>query len=210
MCPNYVQIFQVFNYAYSPVQLGWGSSDDRCPHGDTCPPHLLVPATASSAGTATSCAPQPTARTARRSRRRGQRKQAGAAPRKPTASEEGVYQYLRAELCTGGDAEEFLRKLAASAASSPSPIDSALPVSSVQSLLLQMVWSLHVAQTRLHLRHYDVKLLNVLLQEPAVLCDPCTGDDSVPSVVSMRCVVCACMPCPTPAEADLPRAQVPL
>ena len=88
--------------------------------------------------------------------------------------------------------------------------DECLTVGAAQAMLFQMTFALYVARHQCAMRHYDVKLLNVLLQEPAVLCDPCTGDDSVPGVVSMRCVVCACMPCPTPAEADLPRAQVPL
>lgn len=81
-------------------------------------------------------------------------------PPPPRADEEGqsdddgVYLYIRMELCDLGDAEEHMKALP----------EQAFPVAEVQPLFLQMVVALHEAQQRFSMRHYDIKLLNFFLQ----------------------------------------------
>lgn len=74
-------------------------------------------------------------------------------PRKPT--EEGRYQYIRMELCSEGDAEEYLK-------AEPNEI---LSPELARNLLFQVAFALHAAADRFSLKHYDVKLLNVFLQD---------------------------------------------
>lgn len=73
-------------------------------------------------------------------------------PKKPKAT--GRYQYIRMELCDGGDAEEFLKTVP----------DEMLSVEESRQLLFQMSFALHAAANRCSLKHYDVKLLNYFLQ----------------------------------------------
>lgn len=72
---------------------------------------------------------------------------------------EGLFQFMRAELCTGGDAERYIQEQP----------DRSLPAATIRSLLFQLCFSLYAARERLSLRHYDVKLLNVLLQPARTL-----------------------------------------
>jgi serine/threonine protein kinase len=67
----------------------------------------------------------------------------------------GRHQYIRMELCTHGDLEDFLQKQP-----SLTLADAALP-----PLAFQMFFALYCAQEEFSLRHYDVKLLNFLLKE---------------------------------------------
>ena len=67
--------------------------------------------------------------------------------------DEGVYQYIRMELCTKGNAEDFIREQP----------DTLLPLPVVQHMLFQMLFAMHSAQHEINLRHYDVKLLNFFL-----------------------------------------------
>lgn len=80
------------------------------------------------------------------------------------------YQYIRMELCQHGDVESYIRdhprKMLA-------PWD-------CRNLLFQMAFALHVAGNRFGLKHYDVKLLNFLLQSAK---NPIIADDEHPHVV---------------------------
>lgn len=75
-------------------------------------------------------------------------------PKEPGLNKRGRYQYIRMELCDGGDAEEYLK----------SQPNEAIPPSEARKFLFQMAFSLHAAADRFSLKHYDVKLLNFFLQ----------------------------------------------
>ncbi|KAG9399211.1 hypothetical protein AC1031_012171 [Aphanomyces cochlioides] len=61
----------------------------------------------------------------------------------------GLYQYMRMELCDGGNVEDYLR---------------VEECPCWQSFFFQMVFALYVGREQHQLRHYDVKLLNFFLQ----------------------------------------------
>lgn len=69
----------------------------------------------------------------------------------------GCYQYVVMQYAEGGDMEEACKALPGMA----------WPVEQLPHLAFQMLFSLHVAQVELQLRHYDVKLLNFFLTSPA-------------------------------------------
>ncbi|RQM25819.1 hypothetical protein B5M09_007183 [Aphanomyces astaci] len=65
----------------------------------------------------------------------------------------GLYQYIRMELCDGGNVEDYLR------------LDGTTNlVHGWSSLFFQMVYALYAGRVHHQLRHYDVKLLNFFLQ----------------------------------------------
>ncbi|CAB9496345.1 Conserved hypothetical, protein [Seminavis robusta] len=76
-------------------------------------------------------------------------------PREPGAKKSGRYQYIRMELCSGGDAEEYIKDQP----------DQLLNVEMSRILLFQLSFALHVAASKFSLKHYDLKLLNVFLQD---------------------------------------------
>lgn len=96
----------------------------------------------------------------------------GRKPREPSASTRGTFQYIRMELCRHGDAEEYIKRL---------PNEVMSPEES-RSILFQTAFALHVAADRFSMKHYDVKLLNIFLQ------DAVQGDlvDSVGDVTVLR------------------------
>jgi serine/threonine protein kinase len=77
-------------------------------------------------------------------------------PREPHTKFRARYQYMRMELCTEGDAEEYLKRQPKEAVSS----------SQARQLLFQVAFALHAAADRFSLKHYDLKLLNIFLQKP--------------------------------------------
>jgi serine/threonine protein kinase len=78
-------------------------------------------------------------------------------PREPRGEHRGRYQYIRMELCTRGDAEEYIKD-------QPNGM---LSVDLARSLLFQIAFALHAAASKVSLKHYDLKLLNVFLQDAA-------------------------------------------
>jgi serine/threonine protein kinase len=76
-------------------------------------------------------------------------------PSEPKVFASGRFQYIRMELCTYGDAEGFLKK----------QHNEMLGLDSTRHLLFQLAYALCAAQAHYSLKHYDVKLLNVLIQE---------------------------------------------
>jgi serine/threonine protein kinase len=74
------------------------------------------------------------------------------------------------ELCDKGDIEDFIRNLP----------DKMLTPWDCRNLLFQMAFALHVAADRFGLKHYDVKLLNFLLQSAT---DPTIDVEEHPYVV---------------------------
>ena len=71
------------------------------------------------------------------------------------------YLFIRMELCTGGDAENFLKGLEVNT------IRSDISAGAwALSLAWQLCFALFSARDRLSLRHFDIKLLNVLLALP--------------------------------------------
>lgn len=77
------------------------------------------------------------------------------APRQPKHAYPGRYQYIRMELCSQGDAEEYLKRQA----------DHILSPAMSQAFLFQIAFALHAAADRFSLKHYDLKMLNVFVQE---------------------------------------------
>lgn len=62
---------------------------------------------------------------------------------------------MRMELCSEGDAEEYLKKLP----------DELMSSSESRLLIFQVAFALHAAADRFSLKHYDIKLLNIFLQK---------------------------------------------
>jgi len=78
----------------------------------------------------------------------------GRKPNLPQGKPQGLFQYMRMELCTEGDIEEFIKRQP----------DEIMSTDDARYLLFQMAFSLHAAADRFSLKHYDVKLLNFFLQ----------------------------------------------
>lgn len=76
-------------------------------------------------------------------------------PRKPSSKKRGSFQYIRMELCSHGDLEEYIKRQSGFVLS---PCDS-------RALLFQMAFSLHVAGNKFGMKHYDVKLLNFFVDD---------------------------------------------
>jgi len=75
-------------------------------------------------------------------------------PQEPPSESRGLYQYIRMELCTHGDVEEFIKSRDGRQID---PMDA-------RYFLFQMAFSLHVAGDYYGMKHYDIKLLNFFLQ----------------------------------------------
>lgn len=88
----------------------------------------------------------------------------------PMPGQSGNYQYIRMELCENGDVEGYMKN-------HPNKM---LAPCDCRNLLFQMAFALHVAGDRFGLKHYDVKLLNFLLQSAK---DPTITDEEHPHVV---------------------------
>jgi len=83
----------------------------------------------------------------------------GPAPAEWAAAfEAGVnnYQFVRMELCNGGNLEDHLKTMP----------NQEPDVHLVAPILFQALFASLAAQTELHARHYDIKLLNYFLQVP--------------------------------------------
>lgn len=78
-------------------------------------------------------------------------------PKEPGAKDKGRFQYIRMELCTEGDAEEYMKE-------QPKEL---LSVQMSRILLFQISFALHAAASKYCLKHYDLKLLNIFLQDAA-------------------------------------------
>jgi serine/threonine protein kinase len=81
--------------------------------------------------------------------------------RPPKRSDPGRYQYIRMELINEGDAEELLKRQR----------DEMLPATVARSMFFQLAFSLYTGAEKFSIKHYDVKLLNVFVQNTH-----CTGD----------------------------------
>jgi serine/threonine protein kinase len=79
----------------------------------------------------------------------------GRQPREPQKKLQGKYQYMRMELCSEGDAEEYLKRQP----------DEAISGMEARQMIFQVAFALHAAADRFSLKHYDMKLLNVFLQK---------------------------------------------
>lgn len=68
-----------------------------------------------------------------------------------------TYQYVRMELCTGGDIDNLLEKV------------KTLSIKSIRSYLFQIFFAVYSCRDQLTMRHYDLKLLNFLATSSASL-----------------------------------------
>ena len=135
-CPNFIETFQVFQYAYAPPEKLWAArkSDAICPHEQQ---YLHE------------------ARAEQGTKKRGVRSKRSKTY-KPKGSK-SCHTYIRMELCDGGDLETYLRNPEMNT-------NGALAAEEISSMLFQMIASLAVGQSEMNLRHYDVKLLNFFLK----------------------------------------------
>jgi len=76
-------------------------------------------------------------------------------PREPSAAHPGRYQYIRMELCSEGDAEEYLKQ----------QTNEVLNSDLSRMFLFQIAFALHAAADKFSMKHYDMKLLNVFVQD---------------------------------------------
>ena len=68
----------------------------------------------------------------------------------------GHFQYIRMELCDGGDLESFIRD----------QTDESLPLNeAIIPYMFQMVFAMYAARDKYSLRHFDIKLLNFFLKK---------------------------------------------
>jgi len=77
-------------------------------------------------------------------------------PPMPNESDMGRFQFIRMEICSEGDVEEFIKNQP----------NGSLDANVAQSILFQIAFALHTAAERYSVKHYDIKLLNVFLNRP--------------------------------------------
>ena len=75
-------------------------------------------------------------------------------PAEPGSTHRGRYQYMRMELCSEGDAEEYLKRQPNTLVSTEVAV----------GIVFQVAFALYVAAEKFHMKHYDMKLLNIFLQ----------------------------------------------
>lgn len=140
VCPNFVETYQVFQLTRPAPGSLWGTEDYPTPQGKSF---------------------------------RGAGAAVAANPRLCTAkgmehverASEGLFQYIRMELCGEGDLESYMKRLPEEMMSLPQ----------LRSAMFQMFFSLYVARHRLNFRHYDVKLLNFFAKTVVVPMDSGAG-----------------------------------
>jgi hypothetical protein len=166
-CEHYVESYGVFLHAAGPGDfaaawgLGQGQQGAFCP---ALPSPAAARAVVAAAAASAAAAPPPLLALATAALQQCARTH----PRSPPArllSRGSQYQYTRMELCSGGDAEAWVRQAAwqaggASSSSSSSASASAGSSLHIEGALFQMVFALYVARQRIRLLHYDLKLLN--------------------------------------------------
>jgi serine/threonine protein kinase len=169
VCPNFVETFGVFGTDFAPPPALWGADGNKHPRGKHPPTYPALPASAllgeggeggggnsDDGSSAFALAVHHTAAV-----KALQPKQRPRPARPPLGggggggSGRGRHQYIRMELCTHGDLEEFLHVV-------PGNV---LAPEALLPLAFQMCFALYAAQTEFDLRHYDVKLLNFLLKD---------------------------------------------
>ena len=147
--PGFVQTLQVLPVAHPPPAAVWGCPDAKSPMGPFPGATALPP-------------PAP----AQGKRRRGRpRKAAPAFPPQPTTP--GAWQLVRMELCAGGDVEEHLAAVEAAvqaAYEADAQAAAHLDAHAIAQATFQVLQALEAAAQRAAMRHYDMKLLNVLLK----------------------------------------------
>ena len=97
-------------------------------------------------------------------------KKLGRPPREPKETFPGRYQFMRMELCSEGDFEEYLKRQRAEC----------LCPDIARTSLFQIAFALHAAADRCCLKHYDIKLLNVFVQQ---INHPTTREEESSNVV---------------------------
>lgn len=75
-------------------------------------------------------------------------------PKEPKYCDPGRYQYIQMELANEGDAEELIKR-------QPSEL---FPADVARIILFQVSYALFAASEKFSIKHYDVKLLNVFVQ----------------------------------------------
>lgn len=136
-CNHFVRVYQLLRCA-TPPPSDWGNATNKQPQGS-----LSCFRKGWAAGQAPACA---------HAGRGSASSRPGGRPARLQPRAASDYQYIRMELCDGGDLEQALREHAR-----PRP-------RVVGGLLRQMALALLFAQQELRMRHYDVKLLNFFLK----------------------------------------------
>ena len=153
ICPNFVNTRGVFTCAFPPPVSHWGDENNKAPKGkqvsgvEWSGGTLLLVGIIRFNSIINPIQPHNTQQYNPRSKK--------SFPRQPAQSKAGRYQYIRMELCSKGDVEEYIAGEASKT----------IEAKEAGQLLFQMAFSLHAAKEKFNLKHYDVKLLNFLLQD---------------------------------------------
>ncbi|ETW06406.1 serine/threonine protein kinase, variant [Aphanomyces invadans] len=123
--PNFLRIYSMFLSTSMPDESKWGSPSTPTPQG-------LAFGALSHGSTSTG---KPSTN------------------KDMTSLKRGLYQYIRMELCDGGNVEDYIRLDGTSNL-----------IHGWSSLFFQMVFALYAGREQHQLRHYDIKLLNFFLQ----------------------------------------------
>ena len=107
VCPNFVQVFQVFQLPFPPPGDEWCARAEQ----ETCAAN--------------------------------------------NNQQQQLYQYIRMELCSGGDVEEFIKRQR----------NAQLDLKCCIDLLFQMLFAVYAGREQLNLRHHDLKLLNFFIKK---------------------------------------------
>jgi len=105
------------------------------------------------------------------------------------ARADAAHLFSRMELCAGGDAESFLRALDTPGGAGGS-LDAAARGALARALVWQVTFGLYAARERLALRHFDVKLLNVLLAAPRAAPAGAPAPHSAPDAPAAPLALC--------------------
>jgi len=151
--PGFVETYQVIPVAHAPPVQLWGSPEHKTPQGKFDPMHLCGTRSGGS----------------KASRNNRKKNKPASLPKQPSTS--GAYQLVRMELCRGGDVEEHLKGVEAAVAVVYASGDPALVQAaaahdalSIAQSMFGVLQALCAAADRINMRHYDLKLLNILLK----------------------------------------------
>lgn len=129
--PNFIQVYSVFTSQYPPSPTFWKPA---ITHQDNI------------VGCASRCL-------------NSSRNVVSTLQKEASRMSTGNYQYIRMELCSGGDLEDIVRR------------QSVITPEYIRHFFFQMCFSLYACRERLSMRHYDIKLLNFFCSNASSVID---------------------------------------
>lgn len=150
-CPHFLRLYKCFRSGSALPDEGWGGEAEGVSEAEGEPLFGIVGKKGTKvSGKKLSAAPYQYSEHVARSRCR-----TTASHQRYSAS---LHRYVTAEFAEGGDMEEHMKR-------QPKMM---YPTIDLPTILYQMLFALHAAQRELSLRHYDIKLLNFFLKQPAL------------------------------------------